>query len=179
MRKPAGIAPATSSKSVDPLDDLTGAISALKLSKPTSSDDTASPDGLRIIRAGTVVPQSALLKIKTRSERNIGNFNWDSVYPQLFIGQTRTHMIGVHRRGSFYEVQRKTLDDPELRDVAKKAQAGLKKLRHALEEIHTFIMAQGKQARLSLVCTDGSLKVMERKSADSFVPADILRRFET
>ena len=78
--------------------------------------------------------------------------------------------IGVHSKGVFDELRVKKLDAPDLKRHAKEAQQGMKKLRHTLEEIHNFAMTHGKKARLSLVCRDGVLQVMERESADSYLP---------
>ena len=147
-------------------------------SPSTTADTPRVGDDIRIVRGGAVVPQSALIKIKTRSKWNIDHFDWEFAYPQQFIGQIPTQVIGVHHKGGFYEIREKKLDAPELRDVARKAQEGLKKLHEILEEIHNYAMAHGKKARLSLVCKAGVLQVMQRESADSYLPPDVLDRFE-
>ena len=165
----------------DTWDDLTNAVSSLSVgpeaSSPASTDeDTAT---LHVIRAGAEVPQSALVKIKTRSMRNIQNLDWDAIYPQLYIGQTPTLKIGVHQKGRFEEVQTKKLDAPELKEVAREAQTAMKKLWSALKELHNLAMAHGRKARISVVCRDGVLQVMERESTDSFLPEHVLKRFDT
>ncbi len=178
----SGSTAAEKSTSSDPFDDLVGAISSLNIGSASSSaakTPPASTDDVRIVRGGAVVPQSALIKIKTRSTRNIDSFDWQLFYPQQFIGQIPTQVIGVHQGGRFYEIREKRLDAPELRDVARKAQEGLKKLHEILEEIHNYAMAHGKKARLSLVSRGGVLQVMQRESADSYLPSDVLDRFES
>lgn len=138
-----------------------------------------SKEDLRIVRGGSVIPQSALMKIKTRSMRNVETFDWKRFYPQQFIGQIPTQVIGVHRNGRFYEIREKRLDAPELRDVAQNTQAGLKKLNMVLQEIHEYAVEHGKNVRLSLVGKKGVLQVMQRESADSYLPSDVLDRFES
>ena len=165
----------------DPLDELTNALGSLTVDPTTArttAASTATIPTLHVIHAGQVVPQKALIKLKTRSQINVANFDWHNAYPQLFFGGCPTLHIGVHKRGTFYEVRKKHLDDADLRGVARDAQSALKRLREALGEVHNFAMANGKEARRSLVCRGGNLQVMQRESADSFLPDDILRRFD-
>ena len=49
----------------------------------------------------------------------------------------------------------------------------------ALKELHNLAMAHGRKARISVVCRDGVLRVMERESTDSFLPEHVLKRFDT
>ena len=70
-------------------------------------------------------------------------------------------MAGVHRRGEFFETRRYELGAPELEDVARAAQPGLKKLRQLLQGIQDAMMSRGKDARLSLVCRQGVLQAIE------------------
>ena len=165
----------TTADPVDTLDSLTDALSSLSVNSTSSSPGNPS---LLIVRGGQVVPQAALIKLKTRIDWKAAQFDWQNAYPQLFLGGCPTLHIGVHTKGTFFEVRKKHLDDPDLRGVARTAQNGLKRLRAALGEVHNFAMANGKEARRSLVCRDGKLEVMQRESADSFLPDEILRRFD-
>lgn len=167
------------------VDDLSTALSSLALAprEPPSDNGSASASlqdkfGIKVIRGGSIVPQENLIKVKTRSEQSMKNFNWPNVYPQLLLGQTLTTMVGVHRRGVFFETQKITLNSPDLDEVAAAAQPGLKKLRQLLEEIQNVVMERGREARLSLVSKRGVLQIMESKNGKDLLPNDILSRFD-
>lgn len=166
------------SENSDPLDTLVNAVSSLSMKSPQSTSAATGSGDLHIIRAGAVVPQRALVKIKTRSQRNVGNLDWDVIYPQLFIGQTPTLKVGVHQKGRFYEVLDEKLDAPGRSTVAREAEKAMKRLCTVLRELHNLAMAYGKTARISVVSRGGALQVMERESSDSFLPDQILKRFD-
>lgn len=168
----------TSKASASAEDALTDALSALSFSEPTPEPTQQKPYGINIIRAGTVAPQSSLVKVKTRSLRNYALFKWAQAYPQLLLGQTKTVMIGVHSAGVFSETHTVELDSPKLEEVARSVQPGLRKLRRLLGELQDRVMERGKEARLSLVCRDGVLQLMERSSGRPLLPQEILERFE-
>lgn len=166
-------------------DDLADAFSALKVTIQEDSDQSTSasplPDHSRndvvVIKGGVEVPQSSLIKIKTRSARNAETFDWTAAYIQLFIGQTSNLFTGIHRSGTFNEIQQKQLDSPEFGAASKRAQGALKKLRRLLDEICYIVMHHDTTGRLSLVCQRDELKIYERASQDSILPDDILERF--
>ena len=163
----------------DSVQDLTDVVSSMSMSTPlVLASKSSEKTKLHVIRAGIEVPQGALVKIKTRSKRNIQNLDWDAIYPQLYIGQTPTLKIGVHQRGRFEEVQTKTLDSPELKEVARETETGMKKLWSVLKELHNLVMANGKDARISVISKDGALQVLNRESLDSFLPEHTLSRFD-
>ena len=164
---------------LDTMTSLQEALTALSVEPPLPA--RAAPDGsetLRVIRAGTEIPQRALVKIKTRSRLNIDNLDWGVIYPQLFIGQTPTLKIGVHQRGEFYEVREEKLDAPKREEVARETQTALKKLWTILKELHNLAMAQGKEGRINVVSKGGVLQVVQRESTESFIPEDLLSRFD-
>ena len=164
----------------NPVDGLITGMASLSTSLsacPPSTTKRSVDDGLHIIFAGTEIPQDALIKIKTRSKKSMMRFDWKLIYPQLFIGQIPSLYIGVHQEGTFDKLHRRKMHAPELQPAAKIAQERLKKLRCTLEDIHNFAMAHGARTRLSLVCRDGELQVMERKSADGYLPLDVLSLF--
>ncbi|KAI0088709.1 hypothetical protein BDY19DRAFT_890744 [Irpex rosettiformis] len=153
-------------------DDLADALSSLSV---TSS---STPQDVKIVDGGAVVPQSSLVKIKTRSMRNVETFDWSAAYLQLFLGQTYNLYLGVHQRGTFNEVREVNLETPEFQEAAKDMQPVLKKLGRLLDEILYIAIEYGHKGRLSVVCRAGQLKVYERKDEASFLPKDVLARFE-
>ncbi|GJE92535.1 hypothetical protein PsYK624_086890 [Phanerochaete sordida] len=169
-----------------PEDALASALESLSLSSTsTSSHSTPTPvpqpsqvHGLTVIKAGSIIPQSSLTKVKSRSQQSMAALRWYEVYPQLLLGQTMHCMMGVHSRGTFAEVRHFEIDAPELEDVARSVQPGLRKLRALLEEIQQAAMACGAAAKLSLVCRERRLVLLRRTSAASLLPPDILRRFD-
>ena len=99
-------------------DDLADVFSALAVSGASHTPGTTADvplGGINVIKGGSEVAQSSLIKIKSRSEYNVKNIDWAAVYIQLFLGQTPNLFTGVHKRGLFYEVQRSTFDSPELK----------------------------------------------------------------
>ena len=171
----------------DPGEALTSALASLSLSSSSSSSPTSSAPanpitsqkhGLTVIKAGTEVPQASLTKIKSRSEQSMASLRWYEVYPQLLLGQTFHAMIGVHLKGEFLKVQHVELGSPELEEVARSVQPGLRKLRYLLEEIQNAVMERGKDVKLSLVCRQGMLVLLKRTSSNSLLPSEVLERFE-
>lgn len=172
----------------DSADDLADAFDSLSVSgttcyssssiQSTASTAVDSPDtDIKIVRAGAEVSQASLVKIKTRSVKNLKYFNWSSAYMQLFLGQTPTLLMGVHQAGTFFELHECKMDSEVMGEGKRKAQYALKRLRRLLDEIHYIVMHHDMIGRLSLVCQGGGLKIYERGSTDSFLPEDILARF--
>ena len=169
---------------VDPLDTLTAWVSSTSVSSHVSGDSediNTQCDELRVIRAGREIPQKALVQLKSRNSYNAANLDWQRIYPQMVLSQMPLLYVGVHQKGRFFEVQKHQLDGDAsvLQNARNEAQAGLKRLRKTLEEIHNVAMAHGNNARMSLVCMgDSTLQVMKRDSADCYLPTDVLQRFE-
>jgi hypothetical protein len=157
------------------VDDLADALSSLAVatpeSPPTDSDVT-------VIKGGSEVPQPSLIKIKSRSARNVVTFDWDAAYLQLFLGQTYNLHLGVHQRGTFESIRKANFESAEMQQAAKRVQPVLKMLGRLLDEILYIAIEYGQKGRLSLVCKSGQLTVHERKDEASFLPDDILERFE-
>ncbi|GJE92537.1 hypothetical protein PsYK624_086920 [Phanerochaete sordida] len=161
---------------------LASALESLNLSSshptPTPGTRTSQVHGLTVVKAGSIVPQSSLTKVKSRSQQSMASLRWYEVYPQLLLAQTMHCMVGVHSRGTFAEVRHFEIDAPEFEEVARSIQPGLRRLRVLLEEIQQAAMACGADAKLSLVCREGRLVLLKRTSAASLLPPDILRRFD-
>ena len=115
----------------DPADSLAARMSTLSVSStafPSVNGKWTTSLGVTVIEAGQEVQQRSLIELKTRSARTIDNFDWNDAYTQLYLGQTPTSIIGVHRSGMFYEKREKKLDTTELRQVARRTQHSLKQL---------------------------------------------------
>ncbi len=156
-------------------DDLADALSSLSVS---SSETPSTAKDVKIVQGGTVLPQTSLIKVKTRSKKNAQNFGWAGAYTQLFLGQTYSLYLGIHQGGIFDEVRKVSFETPEFKEAAKSMQPVLKKLGRLLDEILYVVMEYGHKGRLSVVCKAGRMKVYERVSQDSFLPEDVLARFE-
>ncbi|KAI0698101.1 hypothetical protein BC835DRAFT_684939 [Cytidiella melzeri] len=169
----AAIKPSPRTVSADDLADAFSSLDVAATSSPPTMQD------VNVVKGGTVVPQSSLIKIKTRSMRNVETFDWESAYLQLFLGQTCNLYLGVHQKGRFEEVRKTAFDSPELKEAAKNTRPVLKKLGRLLDEILYIAIDYGNKGRLSVVCKSGQLKVYERKGEEDFLlPEDVLKRFE-
>ncbi|KZT69561.1 hypothetical protein DAEQUDRAFT_765400 [Daedalea quercina L-15889] len=163
-------------------DDLSSMLSnmgiATSLDQGVEIDREASTSDLDVIRAGKPVPQSSLIEITTRTERNARSYNWTDTYPQLYFSQTAYRFMAIHDHGNFYEVEKRGLDEPKSEEIKKGLQGDFNKLKDALQTIQNLVIAHGERGRLSLVFQDGTLRVFERKSLESCLPDDMLGRFE-
>jgi len=170
---PTSSQPRTSHLPTDDDDALADTLSSLNLSSAPSTVTS----GLRTIRGGKQVPQSSIIELKTRSERSAQSLDWTDIFPQLFLSQTPHQIIGVHQRGRFFQLLEKNLQSAEMKAIERTCQPGFKRLRRALADIRNVAITRGKNARLSLVCRNGVLQVMERTAAPSCLPDEILGRF--
>ncbi|KAI0345488.1 hypothetical protein BDW22DRAFT_880222 [Trametopsis cervina] len=154
--------------------ELVDALASLSV---TSSTPSSNLKKLTVVKGGAEVPQSSLIKIKTRSTRNAETFDWTWTYLQLFLGQTYNLYLGVHQKGNFQEVRQIDFDSPSMKEAAKVAQPVLKKLARLLDEILYTALDHGEDGRLSLVSRAGELKMYRRREKESFLPDEILDRF--
>jgi len=168
------------------VDDLIGALSGVSLRTeglgPTLSPVSKGSDTfpkVTVISGGSVVPQSSIVELTTRSVRNATSFDWAENYPQLFLSQSPHHFLAVHERGRFTQVNKRKLESAELKKFATESiQANLKKLRRLLDIIKELAIKHGERGRLSLVCQGGDLKVFKRTSQESCLPDSLLQRFD-
>ncbi|TFY62060.1 hypothetical protein EVJ58_g4108 [Rhodofomes roseus] len=165
------------------VDSLSSMLSGMSVtSHPARSleiDREASTPELDIIRVNSpVVPQSSLIEITTRSERNFTAYKWVDTYPQLYFSQTAYRYLAVHQQGNFREVRKHALEDPEMKRIEAQLQGDFRKLRSALQVIQDLVVEHGERGRLSLVFEGGTCRVFERRSAESCLPDTMLRRFE-
>ncbi|KAK7689954.1 hypothetical protein QCA50_006594 [Cerrena zonata] len=161
------------------VDDMISQLGGLSLSSTSTSSpsSTTSNTDVSIIRAGKIVPQSSILEMTTRSERNVESYDWKESYPQLYLSQTPHHFLAVHRSGMFNQIKKRNLEDREMKEIHAGIERSFRKLNTLLKTIQELVIGHGQRGRLSLVCKDGALKVHERKSQDSFLPDEVIRRF--
>ena len=154
---------ATSKKSAPKgdLDDLGLDLSKLSISgSSNAASSTSSGTALKIISAGTLVPQSSLVEIKTRSEMSVQNFDWADTYPQLYLSKTPHLYLAVHTRGTFSSMQKKELETIDMSGAAQDAKIAVGSLVKVLKEIRRVSTEiNDKKNRFTLVCMNGEMKV--------------------
>jgi hypothetical protein len=160
------------------------------LSSSSSSPPPSSPSpALNIIRAGTQVPQEALLEVASRSKYYIDQLDWNELYPQLAISQTPGLRLGVHDRGTFTEMREMQVDGggdgvgrppPALEAQKRETAAQFVRLARVLEDVQELAIARGPgpSGSFSLVCEGGELRAYARKGVRrSCLPPDVRARF--
>jgi len=167
-------------RSVSNIDDITSSLSSISLSQASPGPDSPSDTQLTVREGGSEVPSTAVVELTTRSVITIKlhGYDWKEAYPQLFFSQTAHHILAIHQRGRFTEIQKRKLSSDELKAVEKEAQGDLKKLRKFLDVIKEMVMAHGKKGRLSLVCVGGELRVYKRTSDESCLPESAIAFFD-
>ena len=107
LPSPDSSATTTSIDEPDPADVLSDA----RIQQPSipTSTSTTSP-AINIVRAGTQVPQDALVEMTSRSKFYLNQVDWNELYPQLALSQTPSLRMGLHERGEFTELREWQLD---------------------------------------------------------------------
>ena len=162
-------------RSVSNIDDITSSLSSISLSQTSPSSQLTVHEG------GSEVPSTAVVELTTRSVNTmkINGYDWKEEYPQLFFSQTAHHILAIHQRGCFTEIQKRKLSSDEIKGVEKDAQGDFKKLRNVLDTIKEFVIAHGRKGRLSLVCAGGEIKVYKRTSDESCLPESAIALFDS
>jgi hypothetical protein len=167
----------------DALSSMTIQQTSTSMSTPTS---TTSPT-INIVRAGTQVPQDALVEVASRSVYYLDQLDWNELYPQLALSQTPVLRLGVHERGEFTELREWQLEGPGARvdtgtarrPVVTQRGAGvldlsaqrretavhIVRLAKVLQDVQKLAIARGAgpAGTFSLVCEDGKLRVYAHK----------------
>ncbi|EIW52480.1 uncharacterized protein TRAVEDRAFT_61376 [Trametes versicolor FP-101664 SS1] len=172
--------PRTSNDALPSIDSLADALGGLNFSsRPTPAHNASGVPTITVIRAGSQVPQSAVVELVTRSQNYVDQFDWAEQYPQLLLSYTPHLFLGVHNRGTFDRVKKHALGSAELRPVetGPKIQRAFRQLVAILRTIQDLVKAQGQRGRLTLLCQDGLLKVYKRTSNAGCLPEDELVRF--
>jgi hypothetical protein len=141
--------------------------------KEPSSRLSSKPRDVKIVRAGSRVPQTHLLEIKTSSNQRP---NWERTYSQLYLSHTPHIHHAIHKSGVFTSVVKFALGQNELASVDKRAQMGFKKLRKLLDTIKSLVLKHGAK-RISLVCVGKTLSVYRIPKGESCLPEDALALF--
>lgn len=165
-------------------DDLAGVRigSAHHHDQGTSTSQTASKkiQSLTVLRGGSLVPQSTLIELTTRAEHRRDRpdfFDWKEGYPHLYLSQTPYHIIALHQKGTFIEVQKEQVDSDKLVLVHRELEPEFKKLHNLLAIIQKLVIRYSSERGLSLVCEGGELRIYERSVTEACLPAEYLARF--
>ncbi|KAH8993065.1 hypothetical protein EDB86DRAFT_3244229 [Lactarius hatsudake] len=186
--------------------DLADALNRVNLQQ-TSTPTTTSPT-IDIVRAGTQVPQDALVEVVSRSVYYLDQLDWNELYSQLALSQTPAVRMGVHERGEFKELREWQLEGPGTRLITGTTrQSGTQKgadvqdlstqrretavqivrLARLLRDVQELAIARGPgpAGGFSLLCEGGKLRVYAPKMDEggdvpgSCLPPDVVARFET
>ncbi|KAL4063769.1 hypothetical protein J3A83DRAFT_969411 [Scleroderma citrinum] len=170
----------TESKSDD--SDLLTSFSSLTIGdqRPTSQQDLAYVNrfGIRVklTNPRSVVPQSRVIEIKTRSSHR--TLDWKEAYPQLYLSQTPYLYLAKHTKGSFHPVEKINLNGQAVIPYANEAKGAMSKLEVLLGSILKAVRKQGEGKPLSLVYSEGKLKLYKRKEGSGKpIDVEISRKF--
>lgn len=168
------ISPGNSTAEVSLSDQLSNLFVTSSTWTPTSA--AASTAGYPLVTiGGKEVPQETIMEMKTSAK---GKMRWTEAYPQLFLSQTPHIFIATHTNGVVTEVVEKELGSLEMANMGKAFQPNFWRLKLALEAVQELAVLHGKDAKLSLVCHNGELKVYERRNQDGCLPDEVMSRFD-
>jgi len=166
-------------------DSLADALGGITLSSAASP--SSSPTTIPVLRAGTHIPQDALLELATRKASSVKYLDWNELYPQLALAQVPTLRLGVHERSRVTELHEWQIVDtgvgasspPDLTAQRRETAAQIVRLAHVLEKVQELAVsrAPGPAGCFSLVCQNGELHVYGRPGARSCLPSDVKARF--
>lgn len=165
-------------RSVSNIDEITSSLNSITLSQASHSSPFNAQ--LTVREGGSEVPSTAVVELTTRSVNSmkIKGYDWKEAYPQFFFSQTAHHILAIHHRGRFTEIQKRKMSSDEIKAVEKQAQGDFKRLRNILDTIKGIVIAHGRKGRLSLVCVGGELKVYKRTSDESCLPESAIALFD-
>ncbi|KDQ26224.1 hypothetical protein PLEOSDRAFT_1078415 [Pleurotus ostreatus PC15] len=136
--------------------------------------------GLTVYPGGSwSIPQSSILEMKTRSQRNFDRINWSELHGQLYVSQTLHCFIGIHQQGTFSTLVRQNLRSAAMERVRAAEQPKLKALRWVLGVIQDLLVKRGGNARVSLVSEAGVLGVYECKTDGDCLPKELMEYFDS
>ncbi|KAG9227909.1 hypothetical protein CCMSSC00406_0009743 [Pleurotus cornucopiae] len=170
------------------VDDLADTLASVKLAPTTPSpspkaalppDKASFHSGLTVYPGGSwSTPQSAIVELTTRSQRNFETMSWADLYTQLFVSQTPHCFVGIHRQGTFTRLVRENLRSVAMERVRRAEQPRLKALRWVLGAIQDFLVERGGSSRVSLVSEAGILGVYECENEEDVLPEEIMEYFD-
>ncbi|KAI0246424.1 hypothetical protein BJV78DRAFT_152208 [Lactifluus subvellereus] len=196
---PTDAGPVTATKTADEkrstketaasVDDLVDALGSMDL---LGSAPAMTKELINVVRAGTQVPQEALVEVASRSTYFVDQLDWNELYPQLAISQTHEFRLGVHERGTFTQLREWQIDYPgsgssssdsgmpDLTAQRKELAMQMVRLARVLEDVQELAISRGPgpAGSFSLVCVDGKLRVYERSNKNkTCLPPDVMARF--
>ena len=89
-------------------------ISSSNIQRISTSMTTTSP-AINIVRAGTQVPQDALVEVASHSVTHLDRLDWNELYSQMTLSQTPALRLGVHEQAEFTELREWQLEGPDAR----------------------------------------------------------------
>jgi hypothetical protein len=172
----------TQTANVSAVDDLLKSFGSLKLQSAT----TKASSTIDVVRAGTQVPQDALLEVTSRSANYVDQLDWNELYPQLVLSQTPAVRLGVHQRGTFTNLRQWQVDGsadssvPGLSAQRKETAMQIVRLAAVLKRVQQLAIARGPgpAGSFSLICEGGVLRVYGRNAdKKGCLPRDVIARF--
>ncbi|KAI5989813.1 hypothetical protein F5J12DRAFT_727783 [Pisolithus orientalis] len=132
---------------------------------------------IKLTSPRSVLPQSSVIEIKTRSARR--ELDWKEVYPQLYLSQTPYLYLAKHTRGTFGPVEKVQINSQGMIAHTREAEATMAKLEALLNAILKAVRKHGEGVPLTLVYRAGKLQLYTRKAGtgQSF-GKDILSKFQ-
>ena len=179
-------------ETADDLADTLGGMAITSATAKTASSSSSSPV-IDVIRAGTQVPQEALVELISRSAYYLDQLDWNEIYPQLALSQTPALHMGVHDHGVFTQLHEWQLDGrppgattttaPDISAQRRETAVQIVRLARLLEYVQDLAIAHGPDpaGSFSLVCENGELRMYARQKgagAKSCLPPDVMARFE-
>ncbi|TFK83925.1 hypothetical protein K466DRAFT_602443 [Polyporus arcularius HHB13444] len=134
----------------------------------------------KIVRAGTLLPQSRILELATRSANYLDRTTSNDTFLQMFLTQTPTHLIAVHQRGTFERVIRQELASEEFVRIAEAEEIlqGIAQFVELMREIQRLVKEYGKEERVSLICGKGKLELFGLGGQEGLLRQEELARFD-
>ncbi|VDC03145.1 unnamed protein product [Peniophora sp. CBMAI 1063] len=138
-----------------------------------------------IVRAGEVVPQDAIVEIKTMngyknpdySHQTWPHFKWGFVAEQVLLSGASHLCTGIHAEGDFYVVEDHAVDQKALLAGHPRVDANMRKLARLLRHLRSTVLKHARKGeRLSVVYLDGRLWVYERGSKRRSILATVFAR---
>jgi hypothetical protein len=142
------------------------------------SPSTATP---KVVYAGTVVPQSSLLELKSMKASKNSAVWWNVALPQLYLSATPNLYLGLHTRGAYYMVHKHgQLGAAAAFETLPGFAVRLWQLGALLHTLRHLAMTVGRVVPLSVVGHQGTLRVYERVSSKGvwMLPKEEMTRFE-
>jgi hypothetical protein len=155
----------------DGMDSLLTAASSVNVTKSV----TYPGNSIRVQQGGRMVPQKAVLDIKTRSFRR--PIDMDEVLPHVWVNQTPNFVIGYHKSGLFDDVKIKDLQD-QISQWEEDHQPDLQRLNAIIHRVvETAKEMEGKKLDINRAGT-GPLELrMPLDSSTSTLPPELEARW--